>query len=100
MLRSFLMSLLAGVLIAGALFESGPKPHFDVTASFTAPRRDAPGEVAVQFVARDPDVKINEVPAPRLKLSSGPATVAVPPKAAPAKPAPAGAEGGKYLDLT
>ncbi len=93
------MSLLAGVLIAGALFESGPKPHFSVTAAFTAARRNAPAEVAVQFVAGDPDVKINEVPAPRLKLSSGPATVVVPPKPANAKP-PAGAETGHYLDLT
>jgi hypothetical protein len=93
------MSLLASVLIAGALFETGPRPHFDVTASFTAARRDAPGEVAVQFVARDPDVKINEVPAPRLKLSAGPATVVVPPRAAGAKPAP-GADTGQYLDLT
>lgn len=106
------MILMAGLLMAGALFESAPRStHFDVTATFTPPRRSAPGEVAVQFVARDPDVKINEVPAPRLKLEAGPATVAPPAPAAPAKAAPAAgatsaAEAGKaagpghYLDLT
>ena len=93
------MTLLAGLLMAGALFESAPKPtHFTVTASFTPARRNAPGEVAVQFVAMDPAVKINEVPAPRLKLAAGPATVAAP--SAPAKGGPAGAGPGHYLDLT
>ena len=67
------MTLLAGLLLAGALFEGAPRPtHFDVTATFNPARRNAPGEVAVQFVAKDPDVKINEVPAPRLKLEAGP----------------------------
>jgi hypothetical protein len=97
------MMLLAGLLMAGGLFESAPKPtHFDVTATFNPARRNAPGEVAVQFVARDPDVKINEVPAPRLKLEAGPATVAAPPPAAtPAAAASAKAAGpGHYLDLT
>jgi len=96
------MTLLAGLLIAGALFEGGSKPtHFDVTASFNPARRNAPGEVAVQFVARDPDVKINEVPAPRLKLEAGPATVVPPARpVAPAKGSPGGAEPAHYLDLT
>lgn len=96
------MTLLAGLLMAGALFESAPKPtHFDVTATFTPARRNAPGEVAIQFVAKDPDVKVNEVPAPRLKLLAGPATVAAPVRpAAPAKGGPAGAGPGQYLDLT
>ncbi len=93
------MTLLAGVLIASALFQGGPRTHFDVTAAFNPPRKGAPGEVAVQFVARDPDVKINETPAPKLKLSSGPATVAVPARPAPARAA-APAEPGHYLDLT
>ena len=95
------MTLLAGLLMAGALFESAPKPHFDVTASFIPARRHEPGEVAIQFVAKDPDVKINEVPAPRLKLEAGPATVAVPVRpAAKALGGPAGVEPGHYLDLT
>lgn len=94
------MTLMAGVLIATGLFQGAPKTHFDVSASFTAARRDAPAEVAVQFTANDPDVKINEFPAPKLKLTAGPATVAVPPKAAAGKGAPAPGEPGHYLDLT
>lgn len=96
------MTLLAGVLMAGAVFQSAPRPsHFDVMATFTPARANAPGEVAVQFVAKDPDVKINEVPAPRLKLEAGPATVIPPARAAaPAKGGPAAAGPGQYLDLT
>lgn len=43
--------------------------HFTVSASFQAPAK--PGElgaVAVTFAPKDPDVQINEEPAPRLKL--------------------------------
>src|SRR5687767_2741344 len=94
------MTLLAGVLLVGAFLEGAPNAHFDVTAAF-APRGSSAGEVAVQFVARDPDVKINEIPAPRLKLVSGPARVAAPARPAPAKAAPPAADGsGRYLDLT
>jgi len=96
------MTLLSGLLMAGALFESAPKPtHFDVTATFIPARRNASGEVAIQFVAKDPDVKVNELPAPRLKLEAGPATVAAPARpAAKAMGGPAGAGPGHYLDLT
>lgn len=98
------MTLLAGLLLAGSLFQAPSKPtHFDVTASFVPARRDAGSAVAVQFVARDPDVKINEVPPPRLKLEAGPATVVAPKRpAAAAKPpaAPGAPEEGHYLDLT
>jgi len=98
------MMILSVILTAGALFQSAgaPTPHFDVRASFSAPRRAGPAEVAVQFVAKDPDVKINEVPAPRLKLSTGPATVvSVPAKpSAAAKDGGSGSEPGRYLDLT
>jgi hypothetical protein len=95
------MTLLAGLLMAGALFESAAKPtHFDLTATFT-PVRNGSGEVAIQFVAKDPDVKVNEIPAPRLKLEAGPATVTAPVRpAAPAKGGPAGVGPGRYLDLT
>jgi len=96
------MTLLAGLLMAGGLFESAPKPiHFDVTATFTPALRNASGEVAIQFVAKDPDVKVNEVPAPRLKLLAGPATVPAPVRPAPpATGGPAGVGPGRYLDLT
>lgn len=65
----------AGVLAAGALAllstsaSAGPPKHFDVAASFSAP--DRAGQAAtlnVLFSPTDPDVRINEEPAPRLKL--------------------------------
>jgi hypothetical protein len=43
--------------------------HFDVTAAFTPGKKvAADAVVAVTFRALDPDVKVNETPAPRLKL--------------------------------
>ena len=98
------MMLLSTILTAGALFQgaSAQPPHFDVRASFQEPRRGGPAEVAVQFVAKDPDLKINGIPAPRLKLASGPATVVPPPvkPSAAAKDGGSGSEPGNYLDLT
>src|SRR5688572_29253573 len=98
------MTLMAGVLIATGLFQGAPKAHFNVSATFSGARRGAPAEVAVQFTATDPDVKINEFPAPKLKLTSGPAAVIVPPKTAAvagkAAAAPAAGEPGHYRDLT
>ena len=54
----------------------------------------------MQFVALDPEVKINEVPAPRLKLDTGPATVIAPPAPAHAAAQGPGPGPGHYLDLT
>jgi hypothetical protein len=94
------MIVLAGAVLNLFLLDGAPRPtHFQVSATYNPPRRKAPGEVAVQFTATDPEVKINETPAPRLKIDSGPATVAV--AAAPARTGGGGAQGpGHYLDLT
>ena len=89
--------MLAALALSGALFEISPvSAHFDVNASYEA-RKGAAGEVAVRFTARDPDVKINEAPAPKLKLEEGPAALV--PASAPAPKAASGGPG-KYLDLT
>lgn len=89
---------MTALFLALALLDVSPvTPHFDVAASY-APRKAGGGEVAVRFTAKDPDVKINEAPAPKLKLEEGPVAVAPSPAAAKA-PAPAGGPG-KYLDLT
>lgn len=95
------MNLIAGLLLAGAAFlDAAARPsHFDVSASYEA-RRGAAGEIAVRFVARDPDVKINEVPAPKLKVEAGPAVLAAPTAAAAPRKEEAGGGPGKYLDLT
>ena len=64
------MSRLAAALaLLTALDPIGSLRHFDVEASFVAPRRPGGnGSVAVRFHALDPDVHVNESPAPRLKL--------------------------------
>lgn len=63
MRRLLLLALLPSAALAAA-----PR-HFDVLAAF-APARvpSEPASVAVTFRALDPDVKVNETPAPRLKL--------------------------------
>jgi hypothetical protein len=57
------------VAFVPALALAAPARHFDVTAAFTpAKAPSASAAVAVTFRALDPDVKVNETPAPRLKL--------------------------------
>jgi len=62
-LLSFLLVLVLPVAVA-----AGPR-HFDLLASFEPPEK--PGgaaSVAVMFRALDPDLRLNETPAPRLRL--------------------------------
>jgi hypothetical protein len=60
-------SLLAVLLPAAALAASAR--HVEVTAEFVpGPKADAPASVAVTFRPLDPDVRVNEAPAPRLRL--------------------------------
>jgi len=60
-------TLLVALVPAAAL--GAPARHFDVTAAFTpAKTASASAAVAVTFRALDPDVRVNETPAPRLKL--------------------------------
>jgi hypothetical protein len=43
--------------------------HFELVATFEpAPKAGSDGAIAVTFRALDPDVKLNGIPAPRLKL--------------------------------
>jgi hypothetical protein len=52
-----------------AVVQAAPLRHFDVAASFVAPKRaGGSGSVDVSFRALDPDVHVNESPAPRLRL--------------------------------
>jgi len=91
-------ALAFGVLLAGAT-ASGPK-HFDVAASFVPPAKPGgPVAVSVLFSPNDPDVHINEEPAPRLKLD--PAQVVLVDKQPPLPPRPADFDPDqtRYLDL-
>jgi hypothetical protein len=60
--------LLLPLLAATAVWAAPPR-HFEVAASFV-PAKKVGGDasVAVSFVPLDPDVRVNESPAPRLKL--------------------------------
>jgi hypothetical protein len=60
-------TLLAVLFPAAAL--AAPARHVDVTAEFVPGRKaGAPANVAVTFRPLDPDVRVNEAPAPRLRL--------------------------------
>ncbi len=79
---------------------SGAPTHFDVAASFVPPGKPgAAGAIAVSFLARDPDVHINQEPAPRLKLDPEQRTLLdrqpPPPKSVPVFDP----EVARYLDL-
>jgi len=59
--------LLVSLALPAALV-AGPR-HFDLLASWEPPTTAGEnGAVAVSFRALDPDVRLNETPAPRLKL--------------------------------
>lgn len=66
-LTSCLLVRLAATRVEGGSL-AAPQ-HFTLSAAFVpAARAGADPTVAVTFVARDPDVKVNEEPAPRLTL--------------------------------
>jgi hypothetical protein len=91
------VSLYAFVL---ALAAGAATRHFDVAASFVPPKE--PGgksAVSVLFSATDPDVHINEEPAPRLKLDPGQAVLVDRQAPAPARAADFDPEKARYLDL-
>jgi hypothetical protein len=85
-----------------AALSAGGATHFDVQATFVpSPRQGADAAVAVLFTPKDPDVKINETPAPRLKLDPSQSVLsekgAAPAKAAESADAPG---SPRYLDLS
>lgn len=75
-----------------------PSQHFDVTGAYEAPaKKGAAGHLVFEFRQKDPDVHINEEPAPRIKFAAGATLLAPPPpKSSGVIPDPATV---KYLDL-
>jgi hypothetical protein len=68
-----MLRLLLSMLLVAVAFAAGSPlehlEHFDLLASYEPPERaGAAGAVAVTFRALDPDVRLNEKPAPRLQL--------------------------------
>lgn len=64
------MKLAIAFVLAVPLVASAADPqHFSVSASYLPPAKgQASGKVAVTFQAKDPDIRVNQEPAPRLKL--------------------------------
>ncbi len=92
--------LLLAPLAPLAALAAGPD-HFGLSASYTPPSKgQAHGSVAVTFAAKDPDLRINQDPAPRLKLDPG-QTVLIDKQPPPAKSAlPFDPATARYFDLT
>ena len=76
-----------------------PSPHFEVSAAYEAPaRKGAPANIVFEFKKKDPDVNINEDPAPRIKFAAGSPLLAPPSaKSTGAIPDPASAH---YIELS
>lgn len=91
-------SALALALLHAAAAAAG-LPHFTVSATFAPPvRPGANGAIAVTFAPKDPDVHVNEEPAPRLKLD--PAQTALVDRQAPpaSRVVPFDPDAARYLD--
>jgi len=95
------MGLAIGAAVLAAPAAQGPR-HFEIEASFEAAGPHGGGPVvAVRFAALDPDVNLNEVPAPRLELDEHqrlltPRTV----KDSEPPLTPVSADAPRYLDLS
>lgn len=95
-------AMMATLLLQGALQmtpSAMPSQHFEVTAGYEAPtKKGAPATVLFEFKKKDPDVNVNEDPAPRLKFATGAALVAPkPPKSSGQIADPATVQ---YLDIS
>jgi hypothetical protein len=84
-----------------AFVAATPLRHFDLAATFQPPKRAGGiASVAVIFRALDPDLRVNESPAPRLRLDLA-QTVLSDRQAPPASDAPAyDPLTARYLDLS
>jgi hypothetical protein len=74
--------------------------HFALTAAYVAPAKsDKPGAISVSFVGQDPDVHINEQPAPRLRLDPEQHILVDKQAPAPSRVEPLDPAKVRYLDL-
>ncbi len=95
MRSAVLLLLLPTIAVASAL------RHFEVMASFVpAKKAGANAKVAVTFQALDPDLRLNENPAPRLKLDLAQAVLVDKQPPAPARPPDYDPLVASYLDLS
>lgn len=86
-------------LAAVPALAAGPQ-HFSLKAAYVAPAKPgSPGAIAVTFVGQDPDVHINEEPAPRLRLDPEQRVLVDKQAPAPSRGTAFDAASAKYLDL-
>jgi hypothetical protein len=86
------------LLLAALPLASVPQ-HFTLSASFVPPpRAGAPGAVAVTFTPADPEIHVNQEPAPRLKLDPAQKVLVDRQKPAPSRAPRFDPETAKYLD--
>jgi hypothetical protein len=89
---------------AGLLFLLALAPgnqFFDVKATFVAPTKaGATPTIEVTFVSKDPEVHINEEPAPRLKLDGAQSVLVDKQPALRVRTAPYDPAAARYLDLS
>jgi hypothetical protein len=86
-------------LVPAGLGQAGP--HFDVRAAFVpTAAKGGDGAVAISFAALDPDVRVNEEPAPRLKLDAAQSVLLDRQKPGPSRGEAFYPSQAKYLDLS
>jgi hypothetical protein len=91
---------LLGAWIFAVVAAGSSHRHFDVAASFVAPKEPGmAGAVSVLFSPTDPDVHINEEPAPRLKLDPGQIVLVDRQAAPPARAADFDPDKTRFLDV-
>ncbi len=92
-------SVVVSLLLAGATGLPGSVHHVDVLASFVPPSQEgASPAIAVSLVPKTPDIRVNEVPAPRLKLDPSQALLLYEPAARKSLPPSFDPADAKYLD--
>jgi hypothetical protein len=96
------MPLLTFTLALAAWPAGAQTRHFEIDARFEpAPEGGGGPVVAFRFAALDPDVNLNEVPAPRLRLEEDQQVLALRPVDPPAAEAvPVSADEPRYHDLS
>ena len=90
-------SLATAVLVLASAAAMAVGEHFTLSAAYVPPAKPkAAASVAVTFIPADPDVKINQEPAPRLKLD--PEQVVLVDRQPPAPRRGESGDEPKYLD--
>jgi len=90
---------LVAMFATGIAHAAGPQ-HFTLSASFRAPAKaNRNGTIAISFVPTDPEIHINEAPAPRLKLDPAQTILVDKQAALPERVTPYDPASAKYIDL-